>query len=143
MATIRLNKLCREFNIGLDTLVSFLRSQGCIVPLNPNAKIDDSFYPLIKEQFEKDAKMKEISDKMPKTFDEAMASDMVFHCGPIAAAKKKAKKKKESKAKQKANEVKKPQANDSKPTTPAKKSQLKQYLDELDWDFFSGEPTKK
>ena len=35
MAEIRLNKIIRQYNIGLDDLVNFLRNQGVEVDLNP------------------------------------------------------------------------------------------------------------
>ena len=38
MADIRINKIMRQFNIGLDDLVEFLRGQGVDVDQNPNAK---------------------------------------------------------------------------------------------------------
>ena len=38
MAEIRLNKLTREFNVGLQTLVDFLKAKGADVEMNPNAK---------------------------------------------------------------------------------------------------------
>ena len=39
MADIRLNKIIRQFNIGLDDLVNFLKGQGVEVDANPNAKL--------------------------------------------------------------------------------------------------------
>ena len=41
MADIRLNKLLRQFNIGLDDLVGFLQKQGVEVDSDPNAKVSD------------------------------------------------------------------------------------------------------
>ena len=39
MAEIRLNKIIRQFNVGLDDLVGFLRKIGVEVEANPNGKI--------------------------------------------------------------------------------------------------------
>ena len=41
MADIRLNKILRQFNIGLDDLVKFLNGQGVEVEANPNSKISE------------------------------------------------------------------------------------------------------
>ena len=54
MAEIRLNKLMRQFNIGLDTIVSFVRSQGVWVDNHPNAKIPDMLMPAIHKKFGRD-----------------------------------------------------------------------------------------
>ena len=54
MAEIRLNKLLRQFNIGLDDLVEFLQKQGVEVDANPNAKVSDELLPAIAKQFGKD-----------------------------------------------------------------------------------------
>jgi len=64
MAEIRLNKIIRQYNIGLQDLVSFLTKQGAEVEENPNAKISDEFLPLIAKQFGKDLAMKEASEKV-------------------------------------------------------------------------------
>ena len=46
MAEIRLNKLIKQFNIGLDTLVDFLNSKGAgIENANPNMKVSDEYLP--------------------------------------------------------------------------------------------------
>ena len=51
MAEIRLNKLMKQYNIGLGTLVDFLGSIGVDLEYNPNAKVSDSFLPAIQERF--------------------------------------------------------------------------------------------
>lgn len=51
MGDIRLNRIIRMFNIGLTDLVSFLGTQGVVVDANPNAKIPDSWVPIIQDQF--------------------------------------------------------------------------------------------
>ena len=64
MAEIRLNKLLRQFNIGLDDLVEFLHNQGVEVDANPNAKVSDEHLPAIAKQFGKDLEMKQAADKV-------------------------------------------------------------------------------
>ncbi len=64
MGEIRLNKLIRTYNIGLQNLVDFLNSQGVEVEANPNAKISDEHLPSIEKQFGKDLEMKKASEKV-------------------------------------------------------------------------------
>ena len=64
MAEIRINKLMRQFNIGLGDLVDFLRKQGAEVDENPNAKVSDEFLPAIQKQFGKDLEAKQAAEKV-------------------------------------------------------------------------------
>ena len=64
MAEIRLSKLTKEFNIGLQTLVDFLNGQGAGVEMNPNAKISDSYLPAIESKFGDEQKLKQDSEKV-------------------------------------------------------------------------------
>ena len=59
MAEIRLNKLMRQFNIGLQDIVDFLRTQGADVDENPNSKISDEYLPALQKQFGADLKAAE------------------------------------------------------------------------------------
>ena len=70
MAEIRLNKLTRQFNIGLQTLVDFLNEKGAGVDMNPNAKISDQYLPAIEAKFGADQKLKEDSEKVAITIKE-------------------------------------------------------------------------
>lgn len=64
MADIRLNKLIRQFNVGLDDLVNFLKGQGVEVEANPNAKVSDELLPAIEKQFGKDLELKKAAEKV-------------------------------------------------------------------------------
>ena len=64
MAEIRINKLMRQFNIGLGDLVSFLKKLGVEVDENPNDKVSDEYLPDIKKQFGKDLEAKQAADKV-------------------------------------------------------------------------------
>ena len=64
MAEIRLSKLTKEFNIGLQTLVDFLNEKGAGVDMNPNAKISDSYLPAIEAKFGDEQKLKQDSEKV-------------------------------------------------------------------------------
>ena len=60
----RLNKIIKKYNIGLQSLVDFLKSKGADIEENPNAKIDEKYLPEIEKQFGKDLEMKEASEKI-------------------------------------------------------------------------------
>ncbi len=65
MAEIRLSKLIKQFNIGLDTLVDFLNSKGAgIEDANPNMKVSDEFIPELHKKFGKDLELKEAAEKV-------------------------------------------------------------------------------
>ena len=65
MADIRLSKLIKQFNIGLDTLVDFLNSKGAgIEDANPNLKVSDEFLPELHKKFGKDLELKEAAEKV-------------------------------------------------------------------------------
>ena len=70
MAEVRLNKIMRKFNIGLQDLVDFLVSQGADVEVNPNAKISEEYLAAIEKQFGADLKAKkEAEEKAIKMSD--------------------------------------------------------------------------
>ena len=64
MAEIRLNKIIRQFNVGLDDLVGFLHKIGVEVEANPNGKISDEYMPAIRRQFGKDLELKQAAEKV-------------------------------------------------------------------------------
>ncbi len=65
MADIRLSKLIKQFNIGLDTLVDFLNSKGAgIEDANPNLKVSDEYLPELHKKFGKDLELKEAAEKV-------------------------------------------------------------------------------
>ncbi len=62
--SIRLNKVTRDLNVGLSTVVEFLHKKGFIVEENPNTKISDDEYTLLVKEFNKDQKIKIESEKI-------------------------------------------------------------------------------
>ena len=60
---VRLNKIAREFNLGVQTIVDFLASKGMEVDAKPTTKIDAEACALIRANFqdEKAAKEKAVS----------------------------------------------------------------------------------
>ena len=76
MAEIRLNKLTKQFNIGLQTLVDFLNGKGAgLESLNPNAKVSDEYLPDLEKAFGKDLKAKEDSEKVRIKIKEIIEKD--------------------------------------------------------------------
>ena len=64
---IRVNKVLKEFNIGMGTLVEFLGKKGIVIEANPNAKISGSEYELVEKEFRKEQIVKEESKKVIST----------------------------------------------------------------------------
>lgn len=49
--SVRLNKVCRELNIGFQTISEFLSSKGFEIELNPNFKLTDEQASLVYKHF--------------------------------------------------------------------------------------------
>ena len=64
MAEIRLNKIMRQFNIGLSNLVEFLQGKGVEVDANPNAKVSEELMPEIEKAFGKDLEAKKAAEQV-------------------------------------------------------------------------------
>ena len=47
----RLNKVTRDFNIGISTAVKFLQKKGHTVEANPNTKISEEQYESLLSEF--------------------------------------------------------------------------------------------
>ncbi len=62
--SIRINKVLKEFNIGMGTLVEFLTKKGFQVVADPNIKITADEYELVKKEFDKEMLIKEQSKKI-------------------------------------------------------------------------------
>ncbi len=56
--SIRLNKIARDLNVGIQTAVEFLQKKGFTVEANPNTKITDEQYTLLVKEFSKDKNLK-------------------------------------------------------------------------------------
>ena len=59
---IKIGKLARELNVGVQTAVEFLKKRNIEVESNPNARIDDAAAELLKKEFSKDKNVREASD---------------------------------------------------------------------------------
>lgn len=64
MAIFRLNKLAKDFNVGIQTLVDYLAQKGHQVELSPNTKISEEQYELIIMAFQGERKVKEEADRI-------------------------------------------------------------------------------
>ena len=57
--SVRLNKVTKEFNIGLQTAVEFLQKKGFTdVESNPNYKISDEQFNLLQQEFSTDKSLR-------------------------------------------------------------------------------------
>lgn len=62
--TIRLNKVTRDLNVGITTVVEFLQKKGFTeVEANPNTKITEEQYALLVKQFSKDKNLRLETEK--------------------------------------------------------------------------------
>ncbi|MCF8219812.1 MAG: translation initiation factor IF-2 [Bacteroidales bacterium] len=61
---LRLSRVAREFNLGLQTIVEFLNEKGIDVEAKPNTKITPEAYDLLIQEFESDKTAKEESKKI-------------------------------------------------------------------------------
>ena len=62
--TIRLNKVTRDLNVGITTVVDFLQKKGYTVEANPNTKITEEQYAALAKEFSKDKDLKIESEKI-------------------------------------------------------------------------------
>ena len=61
---IRLSKVIKEFNVGLQTVVDFLAKKGYEVDAAPNTKISDEQYELLSREFSSDVDLKNEAAKL-------------------------------------------------------------------------------
>ena len=62
--SIRLNKVIKEFNVGLQTVVDFLTTKGFEVKASPSEKISDAQYDLLCQEFGADRDLRTEAEKM-------------------------------------------------------------------------------
>ena len=61
--TIRLNKVTRDLNVGITTVVEFLQKKGYTIVASPNAKITEEQYAVLVKEFSTDKNLKIESEK--------------------------------------------------------------------------------
>ena len=62
--TIRLNKVTRDLNVGITTVVEFLQKNGHAIEASPNAKITEEQYAELVKEFSKDKNLKQETEKL-------------------------------------------------------------------------------
>ena len=62
--SIRISKILKEFNVGMSTVVDFLKGNGVEVEANPNGKVSEDVYNLVKAEFGNEHNLKEASKKI-------------------------------------------------------------------------------
>jgi translation initiation factor IF-2 len=61
--TIRLNKVTRDLNVGITTVVEFLQKKGFSIEANPNTKITEEQYAILVKEFSTDKNLRIESEK--------------------------------------------------------------------------------
>ncbi|MDP4209502.1 MAG: translation initiation factor IF-2 [Bacteroidota bacterium] len=61
---LRLSKLAREFNVGITTIVDFLKKKGHDIESNPNTKVAPELYNLLSKEYSSDINAKKESEKV-------------------------------------------------------------------------------
>lgn len=56
--SVRLNKVARDLNVGVQTIVEFLQKKGFEINVDPNTKISDEQHELLVKEFSTDKKLK-------------------------------------------------------------------------------------
>ncbi len=64
MASFRLNKVAKDFNVGIQTLAEYLAKKGHQVDASPNTKISEEQYELLATAFQSERRVKEEADKI-------------------------------------------------------------------------------
>ncbi|MDD2982179.1 MAG: translation initiation factor IF-2 [Crocinitomicaceae bacterium] len=57
--THRLSRVASELNVAIPTLVDFLSGKGITLDINPNTKLEEGSYELLRQQFAADQSLKE------------------------------------------------------------------------------------
>jgi translation initiation factor IF-2 len=61
---LRLSKLARDFNVGITTIVEFLKKKGHTIDSNPNTKVAPDLYEILNKEFSSDINAKKESEKV-------------------------------------------------------------------------------
>ena len=62
--TKRLSKVAREFNLGISTIVDFLRKKGHDIDANPNTKVSEEQYNMLLKEYSSEINVKKESEKI-------------------------------------------------------------------------------
>ena len=75
-ATVRLNKLVKEFNVSIDRIFTFLESRG-IKDLKPNSKVSHDVYMDLLGEFDSEKKAKLSAELLAKEKELARAEEII------------------------------------------------------------------
>ena len=75
-ATVRLNKLVKEFNVSIDRIFTFLESRG-IKDLKPNSKVSHNVYMDLLGEFDSEKKAKLSAELLAKEKELARAEEII------------------------------------------------------------------
>ncbi len=64
ITTKRLSKVAREFNLGISTIVDYLRKKGHDINPNPNTKVSEEQYILLLKEYSSEISVKRESEKI-------------------------------------------------------------------------------
>lgn len=82
----RLNKVAKELNVSVSTIVEFLSSKGHPIDANPNAKVEEHLYSLLLSEFQAEKSEKEKSLKL--SIGKEKRESITLEETPKTAAKK-------------------------------------------------------
>lgn len=86
---MRLSKVARELNVGIQTIAEYLEGRGVEIEAKPNSKIEPDVYTMLEQAFQKDAAVKEKSEAISnrqREQREAVAIDSTAKKAEQAAA---------------------------------------------------------
>ena len=72
---VKLNKVLKDLNVGLQTVVDFLHGKGCEIDNNPNVRIQDDQYALLVKEFGKNLSEAERRRLLEKTAPKASVKE--------------------------------------------------------------------
>ena len=78
---IRLNKVQKELNIGLSTIVEFLQKKGFEIKEDPNAVVPEGGYEMLMQEFSADKKARIQSDNFTNE-RQNKSGGHIFRWGP-------------------------------------------------------------
>jgi len=60
----RLSKVAKELNVGVNTIVDFLHKKGFDIDVNPNTKVSEEMFELLKYEYRLDQNVKKASEEL-------------------------------------------------------------------------------
>ncbi|MCF8371319.1 MAG: translation initiation factor IF-2 [Bacteroidales bacterium] len=63
----RLNRIARDLNVGIVTIVEFLHKKGLDIDADPNSKVPAEYYDLLVKEYSSDSEIKKESEKLMRS----------------------------------------------------------------------------